>query len=522
MKKTLFGFLLAIAAIVTLAAVTYQGTFNGTHQGTGAGLTNFGNVITYDNAVTTIGPDGENWMLFGSGSQPFNGWAGILYSNSVDAGWFKVTTTGDPSWSGIARGNGSGLTGIVATASFSGSFLTNATAIQGFTLGGLWGANAGTNRVLVRDGTTGALLAGNAYIGLNGFIGDGEGMTNVPLASLNTSGSVTFSNTLFTTAPTALGTQSPADNEIAAAGWVRSLFNVGADYFVTTNIDTVATNAASPNRPVYKYQSTIPLPSVRQYATTDFLTNNAYVGCVITTNTFSQISGQADITTYLGFTGGGGGPTLSIHPEIYYSYDRTNWLGDWSGQGQSITPGVTNQYDWTVSLPRTTSTNAGGFYLMRCFKVNAVTGTGTRTLTVLIGTNSLSGTTTASHTTMQSPDATVGNAFLANNQTFTGSNTFTGGIFGKLLAPTKQIGFTNYTSTAVNSVLFGTGTNQIVTLPSAAATTAGTMITLVAATTTGSLIVTNATGAETILGGLSVSVGSTNRLTVISDGSNWW
>lgn len=91
-------------------------------------------------------------------------------------------------------------------------------------------------------------------------------------------------------------------------------------------------------------------------------------------------------------------------------------------------------------------------------------------------------------------------------------------------AATKAAFSTNYTASSSDSVLFCTGTNQLITLLNAtnSAISKGRMITVCAATTTGSVILTNATGDQTILGGLSISVSSTNRITVVSDGSSWW
>ena len=105
-------------------------------------------------------------------------------------------------------------------------------------------------------------------------------------------------------------------------------------------------------------------------------------------------------------------------------------------------------------------------------------------------------------------------------------NTFVGNGSGITnINPRIKVGFsTNYTATMANDVLFCTGTNQVITLLDAtnAATTPGKMLTIVAASTTGSVTVTNANGAQTILGAASFTVTATNRLTVISDGFNWW
>lgn len=91
------------------------------------------------------------------------------------------------------------------------------------------------------------------------------------------------------------------------------------------------------------------------------------------------------------------------------------------------------------------------------------------------------------------------------------------------VSPTVKAAFsTNYTSTGTDGILFCNGTNQLITLQNAAAVAAGKMLTIVAATNNGSVTVTNYNGSQTILGGLSVPITSTNRLTVISDGSNWW
>lgn len=259
------------------------------------------------------------------------------------------------------------------------------------------------------------------------FIGDGTGITNL-------SGG-TVGNALFSTSPSA---SSPTDPELVTAGWVRNAFNVGADYFVTQVVDPVATNAIPAGQPTYTFASAIPASSSRTYTTSDYLTNGGYIGSVITTNQFMQLGGTILLDAYLGYTGGSSTPTLSVHPEIYYSYDRTNWVGDFSAGNQTILYGSTNLYQWLVQFPRTTATNATGFWVERRYKVGTVTGVGVRTLTFLIGTNSISGSSTASHITMQSPSGTSGNAFLSANQTFTGDNTFSGKLVstnGYILPP---------------------------------------------------------------------------------------
>jgi hypothetical protein len=104
-----------------------------------------------------------------------------------------------------------------------------------------------------------------------------------------------------------------------------------------------------------------------------------------------------------------------------------------------------------------------------------------------------------------------------------GTNTSEWLNFKGIYTPPIKAGFsTNYTMTGTTeNMLFCTGTNQVITLPNAT-NSPGIMLSIRVASTTGSVIVTNATGAQTIFGTLSVSVGATNVLNVASDGTHWW
>lgn len=266
---------------------------------------------------------------------------------------------------------------------------------------------------------------------LNGsFLGPLTGLASANLAL--TGGTV--SGPVLSTSST---TNSPGNSEFVTGLWVRNLFNVGADYYVSTNQDNVATNTGS-GQPIVKFQSTIPGTNQLVYTTGDFLTNGGYLSGVITTNTFQQLGGSVAVHRILAYTGGTGSPTLSVHPELYYSYDRTNWQGDFAGSSTLIVNGITNAYDWAINIPTLSSTNATGFWLQSRLKCDSVTGNGTRTFRLFAGTNAISGPNDASHNTMQSPTANQGNAFLNANQTFNGTNTFTAPITGRLLALTNS------------------------------------------------------------------------------------
>lgn len=224
---------------------------------------------------------------------------------------------------------------------------------------------------------------------------------------------------LLTTSSTSNG---PSALELVSAGWVRNLFNNGVLAYSTTNIDATATNVGS-GQPMYTFASAIPASNSRTYTAP---ASGTYIGSVMTTNTYSFIQGPVTVNAYLAAAGGAGNPSVSVHPELYYSYDKTNWYGDWDSENQTVTIGATNLYQFVVSFPATTATNAAGFYIQRRFKVGTAAGATKPNVIFLIGTNTASGTANASHISFSGPNSSYGNAYLANNQTWTGTNTFTG------------------------------------------------------------------------------------------------
>lgn len=278
---------------------------------------------------------------------------------------------------------------------------------------------------------------------------------------------------VLSTSPT---TNGPAMNEFPVAGWVRGLFNNGIIDYSTTNTDLTATNPGS-GQVMYTFSTTIPTVNSRTYTAPNA---SDYIGSVMTTNTFTFLQGPISVNAYLAAIGGSGNPSVSVHPEIYYSYDKTNWYGDWEAQNQTLTIGATNLYQWVVSFPAITSTNSAGFYLERRYKVGSAAGATHPNVVFLIGTNSASGTNDASHIAFSGPSSAYGNAFLSANQTFTGNNTFSQTINGSITGSaatatttTNEVFLTNAvanlnlitlsTTSAGNYAAYSTNDNIVIT-----------------------------------------------------------
>lgn len=258
-------------------------------------------------------------------------------------------------------------------------------------------------------------------------VGNLNVVTNANVATLTASNNATFlAGATFVTAVTSSAdsaSNAPAANEFPNASWVRGLFNNGAVLYAGPGVRTDATNGSS-GQVMYLFTNTIPATSSRKYAIPNA---GDYVGSVMTSNALTFVQGPIYVHAFLQSSNGNGGQSISVHPEIYYSYDRTNWQGDFSANDQVIATG-TNLYEWVISFPAITSTNSTGFWIERRFKVGAATGATHPDLYFHLGTNFASGINDASHISFSGPSSGTGNAYLANDQTFTGSNTFNGAI----------------------------------------------------------------------------------------------
>lgn len=176
----------------------------------------------------------------------------------------------------------------------------------------------------------------------------------------------TFTGPVISTSST---TNGPAANELATAGWIRNLLVTGQILY-----NSGTTNASGFDNPTFAYVATIPTNGSRTYLSA-VCTNNAYIGSVMTTNTYQSIGGDIVISPYICSINGSGSSGYTLHAEVYATYDKTNIFGDWESGIETIYHGVTNKYSFVVPVPQYTSTNTTGFYIVRRLKINAKTGT---------------------------------------------------------------------------------------------------------------------------------------------------
>lgn len=446
-----------------VGTITNNTTGNAATATSAINATNFWGLLSTTNLPPgshfTNAPAGANWIALGFGDG--------------NSGWF------DPSTITLTIG-----TVIVTNAYFAGS---NHFA----------GPIVATN-------------SGNQFVGT--FTGDGSALTGLVASAYLPLAGGTESGPVLTTSSSS---NSPANLELATAGWVRGLFaGAGITYYVTTNFNASFTNNDVANGTNYEFSLTIPTHNMR------FYTNPAvgsYVGSVVITNKILQVQAGITVDSYVESSTGTGSGSLSIHPEIYVSYDKTNWIEIGTAAPQTLTSGVTNLHSWVVTNPSYSTTNASGFYVERRFKVDTQTSNNNADLTVHMGTNF------ESHITIPGVSSGGGNALLAANQTFTGVNTFTLPTLGPFKAPFS----TNYTITAADQIIAFNGTNQVITLENGTngPVTAGRIVCVIDSGTTGfcTAVVTNANGVQTVLTATALSQTITNgqSLTLIWDGANW-
>lgn len=388
----------SIADPLTLTTLN-AGTANLTNViGNGIGLTNLNWVLTNNSHYS-----GNNQF---SGSNNYTGTLVVEGAMRVDDGSLIATNM-------TARTNASGGNALTTY----GDITLNGNLVAG----GTNTLTVGTRTLLHDSGHT--LITNTATLTSSEWTGGSQkewynGGTTMTIdktnGSITAKGSITATNGGLFGAPvttTSSSSNSPSTLEFATAGWVRGLFNNGFIEYATSNIDNTATNPATLNQVVYQFwNGVIPQSSVRTWAS-GFITNNGYIGSVVTTNTFTSLSGPVDVNAYLGATTAGSlnNYFLTIHPEIYYSYDKTNWYGDYVANSQAITGNATNLYAWVISFPTITSTNATGFYVQRRLKIDTASTAGNvPTVYFMVGTNLVSGNSSASHISIAGQSAGLG------------------------------------------------------------------------------------------------------------------
>ncbi len=222
----------------------------------------------------------------------------------------------------------------------------------------------------------------------------------------------TVSGPIYTTSSTAQAGGNPQQSELTTAGWIRQLISAsGQAFYATTNLMPAAWSPTN-----FGFSSvTQAVAFSRVYVAP---TNSQYIGWVTTTNLQSYLGGNTiTINAYLSRQGGGGGPTVTLHPEIYFSYSTNtalaNLTGDFIAEPRAIATG-TNLYQWVVPIPPQTFTAA--VYILRTFKIDAITGS-TRPNVAFVG-----GGSTPSHILV---------AGLSAGQGYVYEAPVDGGIYGR-------------------------------------------------------------------------------------------
>ena len=180
---------------------------------------------------------------------------------------------------------------------------------------------------------------------------------------------------VYSTSSSSLIGGSPQQDELPTAGWIRNLFSAsGEAFYSTTNIMEAAWSTNN-----YACSTVTQTAFSRIYTTP---TNAQYLGWVSTTNRVSYLGGNVIVVNaYLSRQGGSGSPTVSLHPEIYFSTGTGALLGDCDAEPRTIATG-TNLYQWVIPIPPQLFTNL--VYIIRAFKIDAITGT-TRPNVMVLG-----------------------------------------------------------------------------------------------------------------------------------------
>ena len=274
-------------------------------------------------------------------------------------------------------GGAGGISILAGTASDANGGGVSIYAGNGSSIGGDVLISAGTNPISGAAANSISILSssdGYPYVGQIDIAGSTIFSSNVYFGS-----NLYVTNHAYDASTNLL---DPEANEYVTASYVASLLTSGQFLYGSTNaILAGITNSydSVTNNALLQFLGTNPAGAIKSFTFNSDSGKN-FVS-VATTNTYQSCSGPFVTTVYC-TVDSGGNKSLSIAPDIYATYDRTNLILLATGSGQSITVGttLTNLYSWASASPTYNSTNTAGFYIVRRLRIVSVSGNPTLTI----------------------------------------------------------------------------------------------------------------------------------------------
>lgn len=359
---------------------------------------------------------------------------------------------------------------IDSTGSGDGFFMGTNQMISGskfyyYGNGNRFASSAGS---LYWGGIASAIFAGSGggLFSTNGTQIFDSSTTNFYGSSFFASGNIYVTNHAYDASGSLL---DPEGNEYVTATFVRSVLNNGAFLYGTTNTTGVgfsnivngATNSVS-----LQFGPNAPAAYIKGFTNfvTGTYTNGPYFASIISTNTYQAINGPFVNDFYI--AAGGASPEISITPDIFVTYNKTNLIPICEGSGQAlITDGTTNLYTWIQSAAQYNSTNSAGFYVVR--RVRVVSQSGNNLYINVFGGNGYA--TSMSFNTPVTVNANYSGTFTGNGSGLTN-------IYATNLVGLGTAAYSNATAFAASTVTNLTA-GQIATIAAAVTNNANPTLT---------------------------------------------